>query len=865
MFPTLRNRGDRRRGPGRLSSAAGKHVRRSHSRLASFEALEDRRLLSVGAGMSTLTNTVARAPVAMAVDDTYVYWLEPPGAVGGPTGAIKAVDKVNGVVHELMTLDAGRGSQWDMTLDSLYVYYVDGYGLYRVAKTAINGSGPEETISTEFGLVKPPFGSRYGQNPETLAIDPAYSTIYVGNYDGVNGSVQMVNKMGGPVTTLAEVSYPIALATDNAFVHWVEPSNLRIRNAPLAGGAVSSDVPYTSYQVRTLKTDMAGSLFYARTDGFVGGVVGGSLVAYANNWSGDGLAVDPLGGNIYYGANDASIRYVPKTTLPVQTQLVTFMLTEDVQMVTDRNFLYWSEFWSSSGTINKIPKPAVGNLPNNWPNLDAIANQVGRVGLPLGFYAHATDIESGTPSGAAFQPLAASSLQYSLEAGAPAGASIDPSTGWFSWTPSSGQAGNHSITVRVVDSGSPPLDDRQTFTVNVAPVNIDSCGIYDPTQSQFYLRYLNSEGPVNSQFGFGAPGWKPLAGDWDGDGRDTIGLFQAEAAHFYLRNSNSSGLADVSFGYGDPSQGAQYVLIMGDWNGDGVDTVGLYHKASAAWFLRNTNTEGIADVTFGFGIPGSAWTPVVGDWNGDGIDTIGLYDPATGMFYLRNSHTTGIADIAFPYGSIGSGWTPLIGDWDGNGQQSAGFYQPGAASHFYLRNDFTAGIADVHFGLGFAGVQPIVGNWLGPTGQPLLAAGSSQPSGVSSQALIPNPQSLAPLLSEATARWAAAGYAISAPANVVVTDLPGAELGRAQEGVIYLDLDAAGHGWFIDLTPGDDREFAAVGGQLTAVNAAALDRIDLLTVVQHELGHLAGLDDLDASTANLMSGALGVGLRRNVR
>jgi len=31
-------------------------------------------------GQVTLTNTVERAPVAMAVDDTYVYWLEPPGA-----------------------------------------------------------------------------------------------------------------------------------------------------------------------------------------------------------------------------------------------------------------------------------------------------------------------------------------------------------------------------------------------------------------------------------------------------------------------------------------------------------------------------------------------------------------------------------------------------------------------------------------------------------------------------------------------------------------------------------------------------------------------------------------------------------------
>ena len=42
----------------------------------------------------------------------------------------------------------------------------------------------------------------------------------------------------------------------------------------------------------------------------------------------------------------------------------------------------------------------------------------------------------------------------------------------------------------------------------------------------------------------------------------------------------------------------------------------------------------------------------------------------------------------------------------------------------------------------------------------------------------------------------------------------------------------------------------------------AVDRIDLLTVVEHELGHIAGLGDLDALANNLMSGTLGVGVRR---
>ena len=54
--------------------------------------------------------------------------------------------------------------------------------------------------------------------------------------------------------------------------------------------------------------------------------------------------------------------------------------------------------------------------------------------------------------------------------------------------------------------------------------------------------------------------------------------------------------------------------------------------------------------------------PLVGDWTGDGIDTIGLYNPATGYFYLRNSNTTGVGDITFFYGDPTQNWTPVAGD-----------------------------------------------------------------------------------------------------------------------------------------------------------------------------------------------------------
>jgi hypothetical protein len=125
---------------------------------------------------------------------------------------------------------------------------------------------------------------------------------------------------------------------------------------------------------------------------------------------------------------------------------------------------------------------------------------------------------------------------------------------------------------------------------------------------------------------------------------------------------------------------------------------------------------------------------------------------------------------------------------------------------------------------------------------------------------------LRPIVDEATRRFAAAGLACAtlSGVQVAIADLPGTILGWATDATIVLDVDAAGHGWFVDPTPAADEEFVAAGGRSSvALDPAAVDRIDLLTVVQHELGHVAGLEDRE-SNDGLMSATLPVGLRRTV-
>jgi len=148
----------------------------------------------------------------------------------------------------------------------------------------------------------------------------------------------------------------------------------------------------------------------------------------------------------------------------------------------------------------------------------------------------------------------------------------------------------------------------------------------------------------------------------------------------------------------------------------------------------------------------------------------------------------------------------------------------------------------------------------------LRAADGVRPSGPST-VTISEAQALS-VLDAARSRWyhLPGGSSLRnklSQVRIVVTDLPDSCLGISEGTTIYLDRDAAGYGWFVDRTPTTSEEFRkrSWGADLRAVDPAGADKIDLWTVVAHELGHVAGLGDL-ARDQTLMNGALDAGIRR---
>jgi hypothetical protein len=102
--------------------------------------------------------------------------------------------------------------------------------------------------------------------------------------------------------------------------------------------------------------------------------------------------------------------------------------------------------------------PRTNNIvPNTAPTLAVITNRSATIGQTLSFFASATDMDSPPQI-----------LTFSLGPGGPSGASINPSSGFFSWTPPTAPATN-SISVIVTDNGGPSLSATQSFTVIVYP------------------------------------------------------------------------------------------------------------------------------------------------------------------------------------------------------------------------------------------------------------------------------------------------------------------------------------------------------------------------------------------------------------
>ncbi|MCL4251177.1 MAG: DNRLRE domain-containing protein [Anaerolineae bacterium] len=246
-------------------------------------------------------------------------------------------------------------------------------------------------------------------------------------------------------------------------------------------------------------------------------------------------------------------------------------------------------------------------------------------------------------------------------------------------------------------------------TVDVTGL-VTAAGQYDlalASADTTQVRFSSREGANPPQLIIDAvPTVPPTPSPIAGSMRDGIGIYARATGAWYLRNSASPGAPDYEANYG----GGWAAPVAGDWNGDGADSLGVYDSANGNWYLRNSSNGGAPDITVSS--YGGWWgLPISGDWDGNGSDNIGLFVPSTGEWLLRNSNSYGAPDVSFIYGG---GWGyPVVGDWNGDGRDTIGIYNP-TNGDWYLRNSNSGGGADAVVG-GYGGWWgfPIAGDWDG--------------------------------------------------------------------------------------------------------------------------------------------------------
>ena len=187
----------------------------------------------------------------------------------------------------------------------------------------------------------------------------------------------------------------------------------------------------------------------------------------------------------------------------------------------------------------------------------------------------------------------------------------------------------------------------------------------------------------------------PLAGDWDGDGKDEPGWWRNGAVALSMTTGGAAWTKRFRFGR------AGDVPVVGDWDRDGDDDIGVFR--GGRWLLRNGLRGGAPTAAFDFGAPGDK--PVVGRWNGR---TLGIGVVRGNRWMLRRTLNGGPVQKSFRFGKATD--VPVVGSWSGWAKTGIGVERDG---RWLLRHRRTAGPAAVKVTFGRRPPRPVVGDWSG--------------------------------------------------------------------------------------------------------------------------------------------------------
>ena len=169
-----------------------------------------------------------------------------------------------------------------------------------------------------------------------------------------------------------------------------------------------------------------------------------------------------------------------------------------------------------------------------------------------------------------------------------------------------------------------------------------------------------------------------VPGDYDGDGMADVAVFHRSTSIWVTRTSSTgfaSGPSRTLGGYGT-------VPVSGyDFDGDHKADIVIYLAAPSAWIVATSSSSYASTVSYAFGT--STDTPMssvvlpargrdirAGDFDGDFRSDITVYHAVTGVWSILKSSADFAGASSTGWG--GAGYSPAPGDYDGDGGRSRG-------------------------------------------------------------------------------------------------------------------------------------------------------------------------------------------------
>lgn len=279
----------------------------------------------------------------------------------------------------------------------------------------------------------------------------------------------------------------------------------------------------------------------------------------------------------------------------------------------------------------------------------------------------------------------------------------DPTYGDITLVPDAG--GSFFEYMSPLIDGNRPFHGRDQFTYRL---------VSDGQESAAVTVYLTVQ-----------PLWRPISGRWSApvggvggagfgnvDGPEDprpnppeltggLGFYNTAEAYFKLCELVTGQFLtdcerfDVPHAYATPGLNP----IIGDWDNDEEDEVGVHDPTTGKWILFDLNRtsckeEGticlsaVADLAIG----ANGDQPLIGDWGGIGSigDQFGLYEPTSGWARLEPDFSSDDLMFMFEYLIGGAGADEIqafAGEWNTNTPETAAIYSPATGKFSYATSD----------------------------------------------------------------------------------------------------------------------------------------------------------------------------------